>query len=203
MKRLLFFIGLLACANFLVAEETTAASSKTPSKTSQISLGPRISLGKIGDVVNPLEPSAITTSATAVEPGTISDSTKLPLPVLRVEGNLPAMTVASSQTERNPAPPQSKLKKVWITSMLAFAGGTTLDGVSSWHQREENPLLSSANGTFAMRGVMIKAGLAAIVLIPQLIHKPKDDKTRTIYSVVNFADAAAYTAVALHNYSLH
>jgi hypothetical protein len=133
------------------------------------------------------------------------DSSKLPLPVLRVEGNLPAMTTVDSaatlQTEELPAKP--KASKVWIASMFAFGGGTTLDGVSSWHQREANPILSSANGTFAMRGVIIKTALAGVVLVPQLIHKPENATARKVATAVNFADAAVYTAMGVRNYSMH
>lgn len=197
MKSFLFCVVLLASTTVMVAQDGTAPAP-TPVKST-----PQITLVKAPDVVDPLGAPISITPATRTAPET-TDSSKLPLPVLRVDGHLPVLTLDSSASQEAEQPlPQPKTSKLWVTSMLAFAGGTTLDGISSWHQRESNPILSSANGTFEMRGVLIKAGLAAFVLVPQLIHPPKDDKTRKIMEVINFADAAVYTGVAMHNYSMH
>jgi hypothetical protein len=205
MKSLLFCVVLLARTTVLAADERTAPGS-TPSTTT-----PQISLMRAADVVDPLTPPASptptstadsTTQGSATEPEP-TDSNNLPLPAVRLDAN-PSPEIAASpvepQTDQSAAKP--KASKVWIASLFAFAGGTTLDGISSWHRNEANPLLSSANGTFAMKGVLIKAGLAAVVMVPQLIHPPKDSKSRTVATLVNFGDAAVYIGAGLHNYMI-
>jgi hypothetical protein len=160
MKSFLFCVMLLAGTTVLAADDRTASVS-TPSTTT-----PQISLMQAADVVDPLTPPDSTAPAIATQPET-TDSSNLPLPTLRSDANLSPLVAAPSamqQTEQSTAKP--KASKLWIASLLAFAGGTTLDGFSSWHHGEANPLLSSANGEFAMKGVLIKAGLAGIVMVP-------------------------------------
>lgn len=202
MKSYSFCVALLAAATVLTAGETVPATPTTNTSSNLSSNAPQIPLMRIPDVVDPLgSPAATTPTPAATEP---TDRDTLPLPAVRVESNLPAPTLDSAATQEvEEAAPKPKSSKLWVTSMFAFAGGTTLDGVSSWGRKEANPLLTSANGNFELKGVLIKAGLAGMVLVPQLIHKPKDDTTRKIMTVVNFADAAVYSAVGIHNYAMH
>jgi hypothetical protein len=204
MKSHLFCVALIAGGTLLAAaESTTAVATDATSKPSNNT--PQISLTRVPDVVDPLgAPASTATDNATTSEAEASDATKLPLPALRVDGNLPDMKLDSSAAPIVDEPaPQAKPKsggKLWVTSMFAFGGGTTLDGLSSWHQKEANPLLSSADGTFEMKGVLIKAALAGMVLVPQLVHKPQNETTRKIMTIVNFSDGAAYSAVGIHNY---
>lgn len=202
MKSHLFCVALLAGASVLAAGATTpAATTEATPKPSNNT--PQINLTSAPDVVDRIETPA-STAAAAPAQTEASDAGNLPLPVIRLDGNLPTVTVdpSAKPTSEEPAP-KPKGGKLWVASMFAFGGGTTLDGVSSWNQREANPILRSASGDFGMRGVMIKASLAAFVLAPQLIKKPQNDRARRIMTIVNFSDGAVYSAVALHNYSMH
>lgn len=93
------------------------------------------------------------------------------------------------------------VNRIWITSMLAMVAGSGLDAGTSWGKQEANGLLASSDGTFGARGVSIKAGVAAAIIIPQiLLRKHKDLRAR--FAVGNFAGAAVFSGVAIHNMGL-
>ena len=116
---------------------------------------------------------------------------------------LPRITDAkASDTVRKPIATEESshglMNRLWITSLFAVAGGTSFDAASSWGKRESNPLLSSANGTFGGKGLGIKVGLAAAVIVPQICLR-KHKELRGAFTMGNFAGAGGFTAVALHN----
>ena len=93
---------------------------------------------------------------------------------------------------------QRRLKYLWVGSIFAMAAGTGADAATSWHKRESNGLLASSDGTFGAKGLAIKAGLAAGLLVPQILFRKHTD-LRTAFTVGNFAQAGIFTGVAIHN----
>jgi hypothetical protein len=202
MKTYLFCVALIAGATVLTAGETATTSTDGTPKPSAST--PQITLAQIPAVVDPLETAPVNAKGAAQEDGNSS----APLPTSRREGSLPAValesappSMAAASAEEPVTKPQTS--KLWVGSIFALTGGTTLDGISSWGKKEANPLLASANGTFGMRGALIKSGLAALILTPQLIHKPKTDEDRKVMTTVNLAGGGVYMAVAMHNFRLH
>lgn len=88
--------------------------------------------------------------------------------------------------------------RIWIASMFAMVAASGFDAGTSWGKQEANGLLASPDGTFGARGLSIKAGVAAAIIMPQiLLRKHKD--LRTKFSVANFAGAGVFTGVGIHN----
>ncbi|MBV9154806.1 MAG: hypothetical protein JO097_00985 [Acidobacteriaceae bacterium] len=90
------------------------------------------------------------------------------------------------------------LNAVWITSMFAAAGASSLDAYTSWGKHESNPLLASSNGTFGTKGVVLKAGIAATVLVPQILLR-KHREMKGLFASGNLGEAAIFSGVAVHN----
>lgn len=91
-----------------------------------------------------------------------------------------------------------KVNRIWISSMLAMAAATGMDTGSSWGKREGNSLLASSDGTFGAKGLSIKAGVAAGVILPQLLLRHHKD-LKSKFAIGNFAEAALFGGVAIHN----
>jgi hypothetical protein len=90
------------------------------------------------------------------------------------------------------------VNRVWIGSILAMVAATGMDAGTSFGKYESNGFLASSNGTFGAKGISIKAGVAAGIIITEvLLRKHKD--LRTKFVVGNFGDAALLTAVAARN----
>ncbi|MBV8897791.1 MAG: hypothetical protein JO051_14865 [Acidobacteriaceae bacterium] len=87
----------------------------------------------------------------------------------------------------------------WIASMVAAVAGTGFDAATSWGKMEGNSLLASSNGTFGGRAIALKAALTAGVIIPQICFHKKRKEYRTAFITGNFAEAAIFSAVAVHN----
>jgi hypothetical protein len=105
----------------------------------------------------------------------------------------PSVTVIQLPDSRPDA-----VQRVWIGSICAVVAASAFDAASSWGKQEANPVLASPNGTFGDRGLAIKAAIAGAVLVPQiLLHKHK--RFRKTFIIANFADAAVFTAVSVHN----
>ena len=91
-----------------------------------------------------------------------------------------------------------KVNRIWIASMLAMGAATSLDAGTSWGKREGNSLLASSDGTFGAKGLSIKAGVGAGIILPQiLLRRHKDLKSK--FAIGNFAEAALFGGVAVHN----
>ena len=91
-----------------------------------------------------------------------------------------------------------KVNRIWVASMLSMVAATSLDAGSSWGKREGNALLASSDGTFGAKGLSIKAGVAAGLIVPEiLLRHHKDLKAK--FAVGNFAEAALFGGVAIHN----
>ncbi len=90
------------------------------------------------------------------------------------------------------------INRIWIASMLAMAAATGMDAGTSWGKREGNSLLASSDGTFGAKGLSIKAGVAAGVIVPQVLLR-RHKYLRSKFAIGNFAEAALFGGVAIHN----
>jgi hypothetical protein len=88
---------------------------------------------------------------------------------------------------------------LWKASIMAMLAATSVDAVSSWHKQEGNALLASADGTFGAKGVGIKAGLAAGILLPQIMLRKHKD-LRVAFVVGNLTEASVFTGAAIRNF---
>ncbi len=91
-----------------------------------------------------------------------------------------------------------KANRIWLGSMLAMGAATGMDAGSSWGKREGNSLLASSDGTFGAKGLSIKAGVAAGVILPQILLRHHKD-LKSMFAIGNFAEAALFGGVAIHN----
>ena len=90
------------------------------------------------------------------------------------------------------------MNRLWIASMMAAVAGTSFDAATSWGKYEGNGFLASADGRFGAKGVSLKAGLAAAVFMPQIALR-RHKELRVPFIVGNFAQAALFGGVAVHN----
>jgi len=98
-------------------------------------------------------------------------------------------------------PHDRAMRHLWIASMVSAAAASGLDAGTSWGKREGNALLASPDGTFGARGLSIKAGMIAAVLVPQIVFR-KHKELRTKFVIGNFAEAGIFTGVAIHNFGV-
>jgi hypothetical protein len=109
---------------------------------------------------------------------------------------------AASVSIANVHDPHDRLMhRLWIASMVAAVAGTTLDAATSWGKLESNSLLASSNGTFGGRGIAIKAGLGAGVIIPQICLR-KHKEYRAAFIIGNLGEASIFSAATAHNLSI-
>lgn len=94
--------------------------------------------------------------------------------------------------------PADTVQRIWIGSVCAALAASAADAASSWGKQESNPLLASPDGTFGARGLAIKAGIAGALLLPQWLLR-RHKQLRTGFIAGNFADAAVFSAAAIHN----
>ena len=90
------------------------------------------------------------------------------------------------------------MNRLWIASIFASVAGTSFDAASSWGGRESNSLLASSDGSFGAKGLGIKAGVAAAVIIPQICLRKRKD-LRAIFTAGNFGQATIFTGAGIHN----
>jgi hypothetical protein len=90
------------------------------------------------------------------------------------------------------------INRVWVASLLAVAASTSMDAATSFGKREGNGALASSDGTFGARGVGIKAGMLAAVVVPQLALR-HHQKLKSKFAIGNFIEAGIFTGVSVHN----
>jgi len=139
-------------------------------------------------------------SQSVPKPGQIAPVPEVMVPPTFSSGSssmiLPSVDMARVETAHD-----RKVNRLWIASMLAMVGATSLDAGTSWGKREANGFLASSDGTFGAKGLGIKAGMAVGVILPELLlRNHKDLKSK--FAVGNFADAAIFTGVSIHNLSV-
>ncbi len=131
------------------------------------------------------------------EPGQIAAVPEVVVPPAGFSTNgssavLPTVDIAHVETAHD-----RMVNRIWIASMLAMVGATSLDAGTSWGKREANGFLASSDGTFGAKGLGIKAGMAVGVLVPEILLRHKDLKSK--FAVGNFAEAAIFAGVSIHN----
>lgn len=97
--------------------------------------------------------------------------------------------------------PWGKLNKI---SKFVLAGSQTLDIVSSYQNTYElNPILRSHTGQFETKGVVLKAGITAgILLVQWRLEKIYPAETQKPFAISNFTLSAITTGVAVHNWRM-
>lgn len=94
-------------------------------------------------------------------------------------------------------------KKLWIASVLALGAVNVLDVVSSFGQREENPLLQNSSGMFGVRGIAVKASLVGGSVILQALVLRRDAKHPfRRMAITNFISAGGLAGVVAHNFAI-
>lgn len=192
MKSLSFAgVSLLLCTVPLLAEATQSLplSNPLPKPPPLIILvdGPDAASPSLPTEAAPTEP-AESNAAVAAEPD----------PGLYQ----PSPPSTDANTAAVPANKNSgTINKIWTISIAALLGGTTMDAASSWGKAETNPILRSANGTFGMRGLMIKGGLAGAVIAPEILMR-NNEEAKKKFAIVNFIAAGVFSAVVLHNMTI-
>ncbi len=91
------------------------------------------------------------------------------------------------------------VNRLWIASLVSAVAGTSVDAASSWGLREGNGLLASSDGRFGGKGLGIKAGFAAAMIIPQF-YLARHKSLKGAFTAGNFVEAAVYAGVSVHNF---
>jgi hypothetical protein len=138
--------------------------------------------------------------ASAAESIILTDAPTVPSATLAFRlAHSEAPLVLVNQSAASPASrPNSR---AWKLSLLALAAAASADALSSWGKQEANPLLRSSNGTFGVRGLTIKGGLTGASVVPQYMMR-NNSKARKTFTILNFAETAMFTALAVHNFSI-
>ena len=95
-------------------------------------------------------------------------------------------------------PRERNMRLLWLTSIAAMTAGTAADAYSSWHKRESNSLLASADGTFGVKGVALKSAIAGSVLVPQFFLRKHHD-WHLPFAASNFVEAGIFAGATAHN----
>jgi hypothetical protein len=92
--------------------------------------------------------------------------------------------------------------KSWKISLAPLVASQALDASSSYGMRELNPLLSSANGGFEMKGAAIKLGATGAVVGVEYLIVRKYPRSAAIISKLNWTSGIVTTGFAIHNYAI-
>ena len=140
--------------------------------------------------------TGLLSAQTPIQPGQVVIAPRIALPDNITPNPYTAVPKTTIAADENPH--DKFMNRLWIASIFAAVGGTGLDAATSWGKVEGNSLLASSNGTFGAKGLGIKAGLAAAVIIPQIcLRKHKDLKG--VFAFGNFAEAGIFAGTAVHN----
>ncbi len=145
--------------------------------------------------------AAFTPAQTAATPGEIAIASERPAPALSPYGTAggnslavsPKIEVANVENGHD-----RTVRRVWVSSICAMVAATALDAGTSWGKYETNSLLASSDGKFGAKGITMKAGFAGAVIVPQIFLRKRKD-LRTKFAIANFAEAAAFSGIAIHN----
>lgn len=156
---------------------------------------PLILLVDTPDAVSPALPSE------KPAPAEVAESKAEPAPDAYVALVQPAPAAETNTAAVAASKNSGTINKIFTVSIAALLGGTVMDAASSWGKAETNPILRSANGTFAMRGLLIKGGLAGAVIAPELLMR-NNEEAKKKFAIVNFIAAGVFSAVVLHNLTI-
>jgi hypothetical protein len=133
------------------------------------------------------------------QPGQIADDSnqatagRVIEPSQNFSGAMPKTTIASPEDTHDRV-----MNRLWITSIAALVAATSLDAATSWGKREGNSLLASSDGRFGAKGLSIKAGTAAAVLVPEILWRKHKD-LKPAFAAGNLAEASIFAGVSVHN----
>ena len=139
--------------------------------------------------------SAADPSPSSAQPGQLAS---VSVPSVSISPSVSAISMPKSTFLSPEMRHERNVNRVWIASMLAVAASTSMDAATSFGKHEGNSTLASADGTFGARGVAIKAGMLAAVIVPELAfchHKNLKSK----FAIGNFIEAGTFTGVSIHN----
>lgn len=91
---------------------------------------------------------------------------------------------------------------LWKVSLAALVATQIMDSRSSWGYPEANALLRSPSGTFGGKAIGIKTAMTGGTVLAQWKALRKPWASTALYTIVNFAVAAATAGVAARNYSV-
>lgn len=94
---------------------------------------------------------------------------------------------------------ECRFTKVFKWSAAALVAGSAVDIASSYGQPELNRYLAS-NGRLTSRGVGIKLGVVAGILVAETLIVRRMPEARTPFTGLNFAATGMYTGVAVRNW---
>lgn len=132
--------------------------------------------------------SALTSPATVATP-----SAAFAEPAIALRLAQPAGSTLISP--RNPA---DDGKLLWRWSAVALVASSGFDAASSYGKWEGNSVLQSANGSFGMRGAVIKSGIALSTLAVEYMLRRRYGHSR-VFAIANFVQAGVTSAVAARN----
>ncbi len=112
---------------------------------------------------------------------------------------MPSSRVTIANVQETPR--EVHMRRLWVASICAMTAGTAADAYSSWHKRESNSFLASADGTFGTKGVALKAGIAGAVLVPQILLRHHHD-WHLPFAASNFAEAGIFAGATVHNLNI-
>lgn len=149
-----------------------------------------------------LATASFSLAQSVIQPGQLATAAQVAVPVSAVNSPATSSVLPPKNSVVEERGSHDKmLNGFWIASMFMAAGASSADAATSWGKREGNPLLASSNGTFGVKGVSIKAGIAAAVLVPQIcLHRHKELKG--VFTAGNLGEAAIFSGVAVHNLNI-
>jgi hypothetical protein len=134
--------------------------------------------------------TALLPAQTVIQPGQLA---AVPNAVSPYSISVPKTSIAAVEDKHDRI-----MNRLWIASMFAAVAGTSFDAATSWGRREGNSLLASSDGNFGARGLGIKVGVAAAVIVPQICLRKRKD-LKGIFAIGNFGEAAIFTGAGVHN----
>ena len=106
---------------------------------------------------------------------------------------------AAAQSESKPVKPRSH-RRLFVASIIAAAGGLSLDAASSVGMRALNPVIG--RGAFGPRQAAFGVGISGTAIVTGWLlvrHRPEREST---VIVCNFGLAAMHGAIAARNYGI-
>lgn len=85
----------------------------------------------------------------------------------------------------------------WKYSVVTLTAASFSDAASSFGKEERNPLLRSSDGTFGVKGSVIKGMITGSLVGAQF--SPWFRRHRKVLTVLNFSLSSLYVGVTIHN----
>ena len=87
----------------------------------------------------------------------------------------------------------------WKWSAAAVAGASFADAATSFRGYELNPVLRGSDGRFGTRGIAIKGGVVAGMLLAQRTVGRRNPRAYRVFAKVNWVVAGVTSGVAVRN----